>query len=107
MPDDVLEWLVQTVSRGMADDLNFQKRLRKRKYYDQLLLSGDGADIHAHGLEYILGAAIGSLCNHVRKVGVLASKTCYHAIRASTSDSKKSFSQPYVSPTSQSDSSST
>ena len=88
MADESLEWLVQTVSRGMADDLNFQKRLRKRKYYDQLLRSGDGVDIHAHGLEYILGAAIGSLCNHVRKVRALASKTCDHAIRASTSESK-------------------
>jgi hypothetical protein len=43
-----------------------------------------------HGLEYILGAAIGSLCNHLRKVRLLAKKTCDHAIRASTSGRKTS-----------------
>jgi hypothetical protein len=79
-------WLVQMCSEKKIDILREDGEksllLQTATFWRWRRLPG------THGLEYILGAAIGSLCNHLRKVRLLAKKTCDHAIRASTSRSK-------------------
>ena len=51
-----------------SDGLNPLRKSCKRKHYYQQQRPGDDGDSHDHSLEYILGSAIGSLCNHLRKV---------------------------------------